>query len=103
MSHFVEANRGQPFLLPPDLRAGGPEDDPAHFVLEAVQRVGVHHFRVNQRGGGSPHYPPRLKLARELKLLTVATASADARRHDRPSTPSLPMPTTSSPTGCSPG
>jgi hypothetical protein len=36
MSHFVEANRDQPFLLPPDLREWVPEGDVAHFVLEAA-------------------------------------------------------------------
>ena len=36
MSKFVQADRDQPFLLPPDLRNWLPEDDLAHFVLEAV-------------------------------------------------------------------
>ena len=81
MSHFVEANREQPFLLPPDLREWVPEDDLAHFVLEAVERVELRHFRVNERGSGSPQYPPRLMLA----LLTYGYANGifSSRRIER--------------------
>ena len=38
MSKFVDCEREQPFLLPPDLRDWIPEDDLAHFVIEAVER-----------------------------------------------------------------
>jgi hypothetical protein len=41
MSPFVEANRDQPFRLPPDLQQWVPEEDLAHVVLEAVERVGL--------------------------------------------------------------
>ena len=40
MSKFVGSNRNQRFLLPPDLRDWIPEDDLAHFVLEAVGACG---------------------------------------------------------------
>ncbi len=36
MSNFVDCERDQAFLLPPDLRDWIPEDDLAHFVIEAV-------------------------------------------------------------------
>ncbi len=39
MSNFVDCERDQAFLLPPDLRDWIPEDDLAHFVIEAVERV----------------------------------------------------------------
>ena len=39
MPKFVERDASQPYLLPPDLREWVPEDDLAHFVLEAVDRV----------------------------------------------------------------
>lgn len=39
MSSFVPFNRDQAFLLPPDLKAWLPEDDVAHFVVAAVERV----------------------------------------------------------------
>jgi len=81
MSHFVEANRDQPFLLPPDLREWVPEDDLAHFVLEAVERVDVRHFRVNERGSGSRQYPPRLMLA--LLIYSYANGIFSSRRIER--------------------
>jgi len=81
MSSFVEANRDQPFLLPPDLREWVPEDDLAHFVLEAVERVDLRHFRVNERGSGSPQYPPRLMLA--LLIYSYANGIFSSRRIER--------------------
>ncbi len=63
MSKFVQADRDQPILLPPDLRDWLPEDDLAHFVLEAVERVPLRRFKVNQRGTGSAQYHPQMMLA----------------------------------------
>ncbi len=39
MSEFVDCERDQAFLLPPDLRDWIPEDGLVHFVIEAVERV----------------------------------------------------------------
>ena len=39
MPKFLQRDRSQPFLLPPDMRDWLPEDDLAHFVVEAVERV----------------------------------------------------------------
>jgi hypothetical protein len=39
MSNFVPLNRDQAFLLPPDLKGWLPENDLAHFVVAAVDRV----------------------------------------------------------------
>jgi transposase len=63
MSNFVPFNRDQAFLLPPDLKAWLPEDDLAHFVVAAVQRVALGSFIVPERSGGKPQYRPRLMLA----------------------------------------
>ena len=60
MSKFVDCERDQAFLLPPDLRDWIPEDDLAHFVIEAVERVEMSAFKVNHRG--CPYrktHPPR--------------------------------------------
>ena len=46
MSRFVDCGRDQAFLLPPDLREWIPEDDLAHFVIEAVERVDMGAFKV---------------------------------------------------------
>ncbi len=63
MSNFVPFNRDQAFLLPPDLKAWLPEDDLAHFVVAAVERVPLGAFKVVERTGGKPQYHPRLMLA----------------------------------------
>ena len=52
MSKFVDCGRDQAFLLPPDLREWSPEDDLAHFVIEAVERVDMSAFKVHRRGTG---------------------------------------------------
>ena len=58
MQNFVQGNRNQPYLLPPDLRDWLPEDDLAHFVVAAAERVPLGHFRVNTRGTGSGYRGP---------------------------------------------
>ena len=63
MSNFVDCDREQAFLLPPDLRDWVPSDDLAHFVIEAVERVDLGAFKVNHRGTGSAQYHPRMMLA----------------------------------------
>ena len=63
MNKFVDCERDQAFLLPPDLRDWIPEDDLAHFVIEAVERVEMSAFKVNHRGTGSAQYHPRMMLA----------------------------------------
>ena len=59
----MDCGRDQAFLLPPDLRDWIPEDDLAHFVIEAVERVDLGAFKVNRRGSGSAQYHPRMMLA----------------------------------------
>lgn len=81
MSHFIEAYRDQAFLWPPDLREWVPQDDLAHFVLDAVERLDLRHFRVNERGSGSAQYPPRLMLAR--LIYSYANGIFSSRRIER--------------------
>jgi len=50
-------------LLPPDLRDWVPEDDLAHFVIAAVDRLPLETFRVNWRGSGSAQHPPHMMLS----------------------------------------
>ena len=50
MPKFVERDPSQMYLLPSDMRDWMPEDDLARFVLEAVERVPMSAFRVNERG-----------------------------------------------------
>jgi transposase len=81
MSKFVECTRDQAFLLPPDLRDWIPEDDLAHFVIEAVERVDLRAFKVNDRGTGSAQYHPQMMLA--LLVYCYANGIFSSRRIER--------------------
>ena len=81
MSNFVECDRDQAFLLPPDLRDWLPADDLAHFVIEAVERVDLGAFKVNHRGTGSAQYHPRMMLA--LVIYCYANGIFSSRRIER--------------------
>ena len=62
-TRFVNIDRQSPMLLPTDMREWVPDDDLAHFVLEAVETVPHSKFRFHDRGTGSEQYPPRMMLA----------------------------------------
>ena len=81
MSNFVDCDRDQAFLLPPDLRDWIPSDDLAHFVIEAVERVDLGAFKVNHRGTGSAQYHPRMMLA--LVIYCYANGIFSSRRIER--------------------
>ena len=81
MSKFVDCDREQVFLLPPDLRDWIPEDDLAHFVIAAVERVDLGAFKVNHRGTGSAQYHPRMMLA--LLIYCYANGIFSSRRIER--------------------
>ena len=68
-------------LLPHDLREWVPEDDLAHFVVEAVERVDLGAFKVNWRGTGKAQYHPRLMLA--LLIYCYANGVFSSRRIER--------------------
>ena len=80
MAKFVERDQSQLYLLPVDMREWLPEDDLAHFVLEAVERVPMA-FRVNERGTGSAQYHPRMMLA--LLIYCYANGIFGSRRIER--------------------
>ena len=81
MSNFIDCDRNQRFLLPPDLRDWVPSDDLAHFVIEAVERVEMIAFKVNRRGTGSAQYHPRMMLA--LLIYCYANGIFSSRRIER--------------------
>ncbi len=81
MSNFVDCDRDQAFLLPPDLRDWIPEDDLAHFVIEAVEQVAMSAFKVNHHGTGSAQYHPRMMLA--LLIYCYANGIFSSRRIER--------------------
>jgi transposase len=81
MSKFVPFNRDQSFLLPPDLKDWLPEDDVAHFIVAASDRVAMAAFEVPARTGGKPQYHPRLMLA--LLIYCYANGIFSSRRIER--------------------
>ena len=81
MMSFVPCDRDQPFLLPPDLKDWVPEDDLAHFIVAAVERVELRAFKVNHRGAGKPQYHPRMMLA--LLIYCYANGIFSSRRIER--------------------
>ena len=81
MPKFVQRHQSQLYLLPPDLRDWLPEDDLAHFVVEAVERVPLERFQVNERGTGSAQYHPRMMLA--LLVYCYANGIFGSRRIER--------------------
>ena len=63
MPKLAGRDASQLYLLPPDIRDWAPEDDLAHFVLEAVERVPMSAFQADGRGTGSAQCHPRMMLA----------------------------------------
>ena len=63
MAKFVERDQSQLYLLPVDVREWVPEDDLSHFVVEAVNRVPMSAFVVNERVTGPAQYHLRMMLA----------------------------------------
>ena len=78
MTRFVQSDRSQPFLMPPDLRDWVPEDNLCHFIIAAVDRVDMSKFKINHRGSGSEQYNPRMMLA--LIVYCYANGIAASRR-----------------------
>ena len=81
MAKFVERDQSQLYLLPVDMREWVPEDDLSRFVLEAVDRVPMSAFVVNERGTGSAQYHPRMMLA--LLVYGYANGIFGSRRIER--------------------
>ncbi|MEP6672584.1 MAG: hypothetical protein ABJF10_25700 [Chthoniobacter sp.] len=48
-ARFINIDRHTPMLLPPDMRAWIGEDDLAHFVIEAVERLPLSAFAGNRK------------------------------------------------------
>jgi len=81
MARFVTSDNRQPFLMPPDLRDWLPEDDIAHFILGAAERVNMSKFHVNERGSGSAQYHPQMMLA--LLVYSYVNGVFSSRRIER--------------------
>jgi len=80
-TRFVNVDRNTPMFLPPDLRDWVPQDDMAHFVIEAAEEMRLGTLKVNRRGSGSRQYPPRMMLA--LLIYGYANGVFSSRRIER--------------------
>jgi transposase len=83
MTTYVPFDRDQPFLLPPDVKDWLPQDDIAHFIVAAVDRVRLGAFHSNRQASGKPQYHPRLMLA--LLIYSYANGVFSSRRIERAS------------------
>ena len=80
-ARFINIDRQTTLLLPPDLRDWVAEDDLVHFVIEAVERLPLSTFAVNERGSGDPQFPPAMMLA--LLIYCYANGLFGSRRIER--------------------
>ena len=49
--------------MPIDLREWVADDDLAHFIVEAAERIDITAFHVSATGSGKAQYHPRMMLA----------------------------------------
>ena len=62
MKNFRSYDRSQRMLLPPDLKDWVADDDLAHFIVEAAERVDMGAFHISRTGSGKAQYHPRMML-----------------------------------------
>ncbi len=80
-ARFQNIDRDTPLLLPPDLRDWVPDNDLAHFVIDAVAALSLDRISVNHRGTGDAQFPPAMMLA--LLIYCYATGIFSSRRIER--------------------
>jgi len=78
MTNFRSYDRSQRLLLPPDLNEWVADDDLAHFIVEAVERVDMCAFHVSATGSGKAQYHPRMMLG--LLVYCYASGIFSSRR-----------------------
>ena len=88
-ARLVNIDYDTPLILPPNLRDWVPASHLAHFILDAVEEMDLGQVRVNDRGTGSPQYPPRMLLA--LLLYCYATGVFGSRRMEQATYDSVPV------------
>jgi len=86
---FVNIDYDTPLMLPPNLRDWVPANHLAHFMLDAVEEMDLRQVRLNERGTGSPQYPPGMLLP--LLLYCYATGVFSSRRMEQATYDSVPV------------
>ena len=77
-ARYQNIDRQTPMLLPECLQDWIPEDDLAHFIIEAVAELKLDCCRINHRGTGDAQYPPEMMLS--LLVYCYATGIFSSRR-----------------------
>jgi len=80
-ARFKNVDRNTPMLLPPDLRDWVDEDDLVRFVIEAVDRLPLSDFKVNDRGTGDRQFPPHMMLS--LLIYSYANGVFSSRKMEQ--------------------
>ncbi len=88
-SRFVNIDRQTPMLLPADVQEWVQPDHLARFIVDAVDALDIHGFKVNERGTGDAQYPPRMLLS--LLAYSYATGTFSSRQIERASYENLPV------------
>jgi len=83
MNNFRSYDRSQRMLLPPDLKDWVADDDLAHFIVEAAERVDMGAFHISRTGSGKAQYHPRMMLG--LLVYCYASGIFSSRRIEQAS------------------
>ncbi len=83
MFNFIEADRDQPYLLPPSLQEWLPENHLAWFVLDAVDQMDTRPFfkRFREDGRGGAAFEPTLMVS--LLLYAYCVGERSSRQIER--------------------
>ena len=77
-ARFQNIDRETPMLLPACIQEWVPDNDLAHFVIDAVATLKLDHFSINHRGTGDRQFPPAMMLT--LLIYCYATGLFSSRR-----------------------
>ena len=77
-ARFQNIDRETPMLLPVSIQEWVPDNDLAHFVIDAVASLSLDHCSINQRGTGDAQFPPAMMLT--LLIYCYATGLFSSRR-----------------------
>jgi len=61
-ARFQNIDRETPMLLPACIQDWVPDNDLAHFVIDAVAALNPDHLSINHRGTGDAQFPPAMML-----------------------------------------
>src|SRR5580704_15752891 len=75
---YVDIDRRTPMLLPVDLREWVAKDTLARLIIDAIEQCDLRRAVTNDRGSGSPQYPPGMMVS--LLIYAYAHGVFSSRR-----------------------